>query len=222
MKHRLVAQVGGEKTGQDGVGLSGGLGAWGWQQSTAPGVLGVEGVAHDVGKVGSGHLHQDLAELNSLSAALFGDGLAGAGLVPGVHAASGRDTVVEGHNGDLLKTSLDVGKAKLLLGKGLAEARGVLQVVGPDLSALGAELLEEFLGTLRDKTDELPLQRSGTTSSEVLETFLGLLQETALLVHFGVGGGHTRWVLVKEQKGGGTEVQLPKVASLAVHLVGGC
>lgn len=43
--------------------------------------------------------------------------------------ASGRDTVVEGDNGDLLKTSLDVGKAKLLLGKGLAEARGVLQVV---------------------------------------------------------------------------------------------
>lgn len=220
-RRRLVAQVGREETGKDRVGLSGGLGAWGWQESGALGVLLVEGVAHNVGKVGGGHLDQDLAELNSLSAALRRDGLAGATLVPGVHAASGGNAVVEGNDGDLLKTSLDVGKAKLLLGKGLAQAGSVLQVVGPDLSALGAELLEEFLGTLRDETDELPLQRSGAASGEVLEAFLRLLEETALLVDFGVGGGHTRWVLVEEQKRGGTEIQLPKVAGLAVHLVGG-
>lgn len=220
-RRRLVAQVGGEETGQHRVGLSGGLGAWGRQESRALGVLLIVGVAHNVGKVGGGHLDQDLAELNSLSTTLLGDGLAGATLVPGVHAASGGDTVVEGHDGDLLKTSLDVGKAKLLLGKGLAQAGSVLQVVGPDIGALGTELLEEFLGSLRDETDELPLQRSGAASGEVLEALLRLLEETALLVDFGVGGGHTRWVLVEEQEGGGAEIQFPKVASLAVHLVGG-
>lgn len=211
-KFILVAKVGREETGEDGVGLSGGLGAWGWQKGLALGVGLVEGLADDVGEVRGGHPDQDLAELDGFLAALAGDGLAGAALVAGVHATSGWDTVVEGDGGDLLKTSLDIVQALLLVGKGLAQAGSVLQVLGPDLSALGTKLGEKLLRALRDETDQLSLHGGGAGGGEVLEAVLSLLEEAALLVDLSIGGGNTGWVLVEEDQSGGAEVQLSQVA----------
>lgn len=211
----LVADVGREETGEDGVALSGGLGAGWWQKGSALGVGLAERLADDVGEVRGGHLDQDLSELDGFSSALAGDDLAGAGLVAGVHAASGWDTVVEGNSGDLLKTSLDVVQALLLLGEGLAKAWSVLQVVVPDLSSLGTELAVQLLGTFGDEADELSLKGSGAVGGVVLEAVLGLLEETALLVDLSVGGGNTGWVLVEEEQSRGAEVQLSQMAAWA-------